>query len=56
MPKSGNKYNDLYELSKQLKQHKVIRDKSNQEYEFEKSKDECTFTPNLNLTKQQDSH
>ena len=45
MPNTGNKFNDLYELSKNLQQHKKNIDKSTVEYEFEKSKDECTFKP-----------
>lgn len=45
MPKTGNKFNDLYQLSKNLKEVKTSQDKSTVEYEFEKSKDECTFKP-----------
>lgn len=45
MPNTGNKFNDLYELSKNLQQHKKNMDKSTVEYEFEKSKEECTFKP-----------
>jgi len=47
MENTGNKFNDLYELSKKLKQHQIKTDKTNQDYEYEKSKDQCTFTPNL---------
>lgn len=45
MPNTGNKFNDLYELSKNLQQVKVKADKTKQEYEYERNKDECTFRP-----------
>lgn len=41
MPNSGNKFNDLHELSKHILNNK--NDKPANEYEFEKSRDECTF-------------
>ena len=37
MSTSGNKFQDLFELSKQLKEHKANKDKSRDEYDFEKS-------------------
>ena len=44
---TGDRCNDLYELSKHLQQFKWRSDKSNEDYEYEKSKDECTFVPNI---------
>jgi hypothetical protein len=48
MPSTGDRCNDLYELSKALNSVKWRNDKSKEDYEFEKSKEECTFVPNLN--------
>lgn len=45
MPNSGNKFNDLFELSKKLQPKKEKMDKSNADYEFERMKDELTFHP-----------
>jgi hypothetical protein len=47
MGTTGDRCNDLYELSKTLHQFKWRNDKSKDDYEYEKSKDECTFAPNL---------
>lgn len=42
MPNTGNKFNDLFELSKKIKPLKS-KDKNLDEFEYEKGKDECTF-------------
>ena len=47
MVNTGNKFLDLYELSKNIKMIKTTADKSTVEYEYEKQKDQCTFKPNL---------
>ena len=49
---SGDKCNDLYQISRVKAKPKV--DKSKDEYEYEKSKQECTFQPNIGKTKQRD--
>jgi hypothetical protein len=43
MPNTGNKFNDLYELSKKLQPLKEKADKTTNDYEFEKMKDDCSF-------------
>lgn len=48
MPNTGNKFNDLYELSKNIRQIKINNDKTTEEYEFEKNKTELTFKPQIN--------
>lgn len=49
MPHSGNKHQDLYELSKIMKERKrMARDKTTIEYEFEKHQKDCTFKPQIN--------
>jgi|LauGreDrversion4_2_1035121.scaffolds.fasta_scaffold162408_2 hypothetical protein len=48
MPNSGNKFNDLYELSKIMKNQKKKEDKSTEQYEFEKHKSHLTFKPTIN--------
>lgn len=49
MPSTGNKFNDLYELSKIMKdQKKDVKEKTTEEHEFEKSHRECTFKPSIN--------
>ncbi len=45
MPKTNNKCNDLYELSKRL-QAKPKEDKTTDERDYERNKKECTFAPN----------
>ena len=47
MEETGDKFNDLYVLSKKIDFIKPKRDKSSQELEFEKAKDECTFKPKV---------
>ena len=48
MPNTGNRCNDLYLLSKNMqRQRKNIKEKTANDIEYEKSKDECTFKPNL---------
>lgn len=47
MPNTGNKFNDLYELSKKMQPLKEHQDKSAQDYEYEKMKDECSFRPQI---------
>ena len=47
MNSTGDKFTDLYELSKTLQQFKWRKDKSRDDYEFEKDKEECTFVPNV---------
>lgn len=46
MPSTGNKFNDLYLLSKNLKT-KQTQEKTTEEIEFERAREECTFTPNV---------
>eukprot|EP00347_Sterkiella_histriomuscorum_P006960 403350779 len=43
-------FNNLYQLAEPLKSR---RDKSKDEYEFEKSQDQCTFVPKINKPKVQ---
>ena len=50
MTNTGNKFNDLFELSKKLQPLKQKEDKNAVDYEFEKSRDECSFKPNLTKT------
>jgi hypothetical protein len=38
MPKTGNKFNDLYELSKNIRQIKQNNDKTTEEYEYDKNR------------------
>ena len=45
MPNTGNKFNDLFELSKKMQPYREKQDKSLVDYEYEKSRDECTFKP-----------
>ena len=47
--KSQNKYEALYELSKRSPMNHR-QDKSTNDIEFEKYRNECTFVPNRNLT------
>lgn len=47
MEETGDKFNDLYVLSKKIDFLKPKRDKSSQELEYEKAKDECTFKPKV---------
>jgi hypothetical protein len=44
MPKTGNKFNDLFQLSKQLQPR---QDKTPVDLDFDKSRDQCTFHPSL---------
>lgn len=46
MSKSGNKHNDLFELSKKLTHIKWKYDKSHEDLDYERNKQECTFKPN----------
>jgi hypothetical protein len=45
MPTSGDKFNDLYELGKRINMIPKA-EKTTEEIEFERSKNECTFIPN----------
>jgi hypothetical protein len=46
MPRTGNKFNDLFSLGKIMaEQKKEQQDKTTEEYEFEKAARECTFKP-----------
>jgi hypothetical protein len=45
---TGDKCNDLYQISKVKQKNKI--DKTKDEYEFEKASQECTFQPNTNKT------
>lgn len=47
MESTGDKFNDLYALSKRIEFIKPKRDKSTQDIEFEKGRSECTFKPTL---------
>lgn len=47
MEETGDKFNDLYVLSKKIDFLKPKRDKSTEDLEFEKAKDECTFKPKI---------
>lgn len=47
MEQTGNKFNDLYLLSKKIDFIKPKRDKSTDEIEYQKNKEECTFVPSL---------
>lgn len=53
MPNSGNKFNDLYELGKSMQLKRGRVDKTAEEAEFEKSRDECTFVPQTTRQHQQ---
>jgi hypothetical protein len=48
MPQTGNKFNDLFELSKNMKQIKNQTDRTTIEVEYEKNKGQCTFKPQIN--------
>jgi hypothetical protein len=48
MPQTGNKFNDLFELSKNMKQIKNLTDRTTIEVEYEKNKGQCTFKPHIN--------
>ena len=50
MPQTGNKCNDLFELSKNMKQIKTNTDRSTIDVEFEKNKGQCTFKPKINYS------
>lgn len=43
---SGERFNELYNLAKRL-QTRPKTDKTTEEIEFEKAREECTFAPNL---------
>lgn len=45
MEQTGDKFNDLYVLSKKIDFLKPKRDKSTEDLEFEKGRSECTFKP-----------
>jgi hypothetical protein len=45
MTQTGDKFNDLYMLGKKLNKRQK-EDKTTEEIEFERNKDECTFAPN----------
>jgi hypothetical protein len=47
MSHSGDRFNDLYNLAKRMQQ-KPRQDKTSEEIEYEKNKDECVFAPNRN--------
>lgn len=47
MEETGDKFNDLYVLSKKIDFLKPKRDKSAEDVEFERAKDECTFQPKI---------
>eukprot|EP00347_Sterkiella_histriomuscorum_P024180 403332030 len=49
---SGDRFNDLYNLAKRMQQ-KPKTDKTTEEIEFEKAKDECSFAPNRNKVNNQ---
>jgi hypothetical protein len=49
MPKTGNKFNDLYELSKNLKQIRRQEDVTTEEVEYKKNVSELTFKPKINI-------
>ncbi len=44
MSSTGDKFNDLYSLSKRL-QSKPKQDRTSEEIEYEKYRNECTFAP-----------
>ncbi len=50
MSQTGDKFNDLYNLAKRM-QGKPKTDKTSEEIEFEKFKEECTFAPNSQRVK-----
>ena len=52
MSNTGDKFNDLYNLAKRL-HAKPKKDKTSEEVEFEKFKEECTFAPNSQRVKYQ---
>lgn len=47
MSNTGNKFNDLYELSKKIQPIKDQLDKTKADHEYERVKDDCTFKPNI---------
>lgn len=47
MEQTGDKFNDLYVLSKKIEFLKPKKDKTAVEIDFEKNRNDCTFTPNL---------
>lgn len=49
MPQTGNKCNDLFELSKQIRQIKGNNtDRTTIDLDYEKNKAQCTFKPKIN--------
>lgn len=47
MESTGDKFNDLYVLSKKIDFLRPKKDKTTVEVDFEKNRSDCTFTPNL---------
>ena len=47
MPQTGDKCKDLFDLSKHIINKRDKTDKTRDDYDFERNKDECTFTPNV---------
>lgn len=47
MAQTGDKFNDLYELSKKINKMQPKEDRTSEEIEYEKNKDACTFAPNV---------
>jgi hypothetical protein len=50
MPSTGDRCNDLYALSKAMNKNKSNIEKSKDDYEYERHKDECTFKPTTNVS------
>jgi hypothetical protein len=50
MPNTGDRCNDLYVLSKAMNQNKSKIEKTKDECEYERYKEECTFKPTTNVS------
>ena len=55
MEQTGDKFNDLYVVSKKIDFLRPKVGKTSNELEYEKSKNECTFQPKINKQKNESS-
>ena len=53
MEQTGDKFNDLYVLSKKIDFLRPKRDKSTDDLEFERARQECTFQPQISKKSKQ---
>ena len=53
MEQTGDKFNDLFVLSKKIDFLKPRRDRSTEDLEFERGREECTFQPKISRKSKQ---